>query len=93
MVLPAAPDRQRIDKWLFFTRVVKTRGLAARLVTGGHVRINSQRIEAAHRLVGPGDVVTVALERNVRVMRVRGTGLRRGPAPEAATLYEEIAQD
>ena len=85
------PARQRLDKWLWFTRVVKTRSLAARLVTEGHVRVNSVRVETASKAVKPGDIVTVALERHVRVLRVLAGGERRGPAPEAQTLYEDLA--
>ena len=85
------PARQRLDKWLWFTRVVKTRSLAARLVTEGHVRVNSVRVETASKSVKPGDVVTVALERHVRVLKVLAGGERRGPAPEAQTLYEDLA--
>lgn len=85
------PARQRLDKWLWFTRVVKTRSLAARLVTDGHVRVNSVRVETASKAVKTGDVVTVALERHVRVLRVLAGGERRGPAPEAQRLYEDLA--
>lgn len=90
---PAGPEpaRQRLDKWLWFTRAVKTRSLAARLVTEGHVRVNSVRVETASKAVKPGDIVTVALERHVRVLRVLAGGERRGPAPEARTLYEDLA--
>ena len=83
--------RQRLDKWLWFTRVVKTRSLAARLVTEGHVRVNSVRVEVASKPVRAGDVVTVALERHVRVLKVLAAGVRRGPATEARTLYEDLA--
>lgn len=83
--------RQRLDKWLWFTRVVKTRSLAARLVEEGHVRVNSVRIEQASKSVKPGDVVTVALEHDVRVMRVVSAGERRGPAPEARLLYVDLS--
>ena len=90
---PAGPEpaRQRLDKWLWFTRVVKTRSLASRLVTDGHVRVNSVRVETAAKAVRPGDIVTVALERHVRVLKVISSGDRRGPAPEARTLYEDLA--
>ena len=91
--LPASPDpaRQRLDKWLWFARVAKTRSLAARLVTEGHVRVNSIRIGTAAKSVKPGDVVTVALERHVRVLKILASGERRGPAPEAQRLYEDLA--
>ena len=85
------PARQRLDKWLWFARVVKTRSLAARLVTEGHVRVNSVRIETAAKAVKQGDIVTVALERHVRVFKVLAAGERRGPAPEAQALYEDLA--
>ena len=90
---PSPPEaaRQRLDKWLWFTRIVKTRSLAAKLVVEGHVRLNSVRVETAAKSVKPGDVVTVALERTVRVMKVLATGERRGPATEAKSLYEDLA--
>jgi ribosome-associated heat shock protein Hsp15 len=90
---PAGPEpaRQRLDKWLWFTRVVKTRSLAARLVTEGHVRVNSVRVETASKGLRLGDVVTVALERHVRVLKVVAGGERRGPAAEAQALYEDLA--
>ena len=82
--------RQRIDKWLFFARIAKSRSLAARFVQSGRIRINRQKIEQAAHTVRVGDVVTVALERRVLVLRVVATGLRRGPAEEARGLYEVI---
>ena len=63
-------DRQRIDKWLWYARVVRTRATAADLAGSGHVRVNGTRIDAASRTVRPGDVITVALDRRVRVMKV-----------------------
>jgi ribosome-associated heat shock protein Hsp15 len=83
-------ERQRLDKWLWFARVVKTRTLAARLVTEGHVRINAQRVETPAKLVGPGDVLTIALERQVRVLKVVAPGTRRGAYPEAKLLFEDL---
>jgi ribosome-associated heat shock protein Hsp15 len=84
-------DRQRIDKWLWHARVVRTRSAAAGLAAAGHVRINGQRIDAASRLVRAGDVVTVALDRAVRVLRVAAFAERRGSAESARLLAEEIA--
>jgi ribosome-associated heat shock protein Hsp15 len=83
--------RQRLDKWLWFARVVKTRGLAARLVAEGHVRLNARRIETAARGVGPGDVLTIALERQVRVLKVVTLGTHRGGFSEASLLFEELS--
>lgn len=83
-------ERQRIDKWLWHARVVRTRTAAAALVDGGMVRVNGARINAASRAVRPGDVVTVALDR-VRVLSVSGFSGRRGSAPEAALLYQDLS--
>ena len=81
--------RQRIDKWLFFARAVKSRSLAAKLAQGGQVRVNGIKIDAASRLVGPGDVLTIALDRRILVWRIVGCGERRGPASEARLLYTD----
>ena len=85
-----AEDRQRIDKWLWHARVVRTRSAAASLATSGHVRVNGQRIDAPSRAVRPGDVVTVALDRTVRLMRVLNFADRRGGPDAARLLYEDI---
>ena len=83
--------RQRLDKWLWFARVARTRVLAARLVTEGHVRMNARRIETPARGVGPGDVLTIALERRVRVLKVVASGTRRGGFFEASLFFEEFS--
>jgi ribosome-associated heat shock protein Hsp15 len=83
--------KQRLDKWLWFARVVKTRSLAARLVSEGHVRLNARRIETPAKAVGPGDVLTIALEHQVRVLKVVAPGTRRGGFPEAALLFEDLS--
>lgn len=82
--------RLRIDKWLWHARLVKSRSLAAEVVSAGQVRVNGQRIEKPGRAVGPGDVLTVALFGAVRVLRIRACGTRRGPASEALTLYDDL---
>jgi ribosome-associated heat shock protein Hsp15 len=84
-------DKQRLDKWLWFARVVKTRSLATRLVSEGYVRVNAQRVEIPAKPVGPGDVLTIALEGRVAVLRVVGTGSRRGPFSEARLLFEDLS--
>jgi ribosome-associated heat shock protein Hsp15 len=81
-------ERQRVDKWLWHARVVRTRSAAAALTTAGHVRINGQRIDAPSQPVRPGDVVTVALDRAVRVLKVLGFAERRGSADDARALCE-----
>ncbi len=88
---PAAePDRQRIDRWLWHARLVSTRRAAAALAASGHVRVNGVRIHAPSRMVRAGDVITVALERHVRVLRVSGLVERRGPTRTAQRLYDEL---
>ena len=86
-------DRIRIDKWLWHARLCKTRVLVATLVTGGKIRVNGQRIAKPGRAVGQGDVLTINLAGQVRLLRVLACGTRRGPAPEAATLYLDLAAD
>jgi len=86
-----AEGRQRIDKWLFFSRAVKSRSLAAKLVVAGRVRINRDKAAQASDLVRAGDVLTITLERRIFVWKVLGTGSRRGPAEEARLLYEDIS--
>jgi ribosome-associated heat shock protein Hsp15 len=83
-------DRQRIDKWLWHARVVRTRSAAAALAASGHVRVNGQRIDGASRAVRLDDVVTVALDRSVRVLKVVGFAERRGPAESARLLVEDL---
>jgi ribosome-associated heat shock protein Hsp15 len=88
---PAAElERQRIDRWLWHARVVRTRGAAAALASAGYVRVNGARIDAPGRTVRPGDVVTVALDRTVRVLRVTGFAARRGAAAGSDGLYEDL---
>jgi ribosome-associated heat shock protein Hsp15 len=83
-------DRQRIDKWLWHARVVRTRSAAAALATAGHVRLNGQRIDAPSRAVRVADVVTVALDRTVRVLKVAGFSERRGSADDARLICEDL---
>jgi len=83
-------DRQRIDKWLWHARVVRTRSAAAALSDAGFVRINGARIDTSSRPVRPGDVVTIALDRNVRVLKVIGYAERRGSAETVRALYEDL---
>jgi ribosome-associated heat shock protein Hsp15 len=86
-------DRQRLDKWLWHARVVRTRSAAAALATAGRVRINGARVLAPAKPVRTGDVVTIALDARVRVLKVTGFALRRGPADAGRALYEDMAPD
>lgn len=81
---------QRLDKWLWFARVVKTRTSAAALVMTGKVRVNRLRMIKPGHTVRPGDVITVTVAARVRVLKISAPGLRRGPPTEAATLYREL---
>lgn len=81
---------QRLDKWLWCARFLKARSGAARLVEGGLVRINRQPTDKPHARIRPGDVLTLPLHHDVVVIRVLALAARRGPAPEARTLYEPL---
>jgi len=81
----------RIDKWLFFARFFKSRSLAATLCASGRVRINRQSIQKAHHAIRVGDVLTFPQGHAIRVVRVAALGMRRGPAGEARTLYEDLS--
>ncbi|SNR55776.1 RNA-binding S4 domain-containing protein [Puniceibacterium sediminis] len=89
MAEPAA--RIRLDKWLWQARFFKTRSLSAKVVSAGHVRVNSQRVTKPATMIGPDDVLTFSQADEVRVIRVAAPGTRRGPASEAQTLYEDLA--
>lgn len=84
-------DRQRIDKWLWHARVVRTRSAAAALAASGHVRVNGARVVAPAKPVRAGDVVTIALDARVRVLKVTGFAPRRGAADAGRALYEDLA--
>ncbi len=88
--MPTALDRQRIDRWLWHARLVRTREAAAALADAGFVRVNGARIDASGRMVRAGDVITVALDGGVRVLKVRGFVERRGPAGTVGMLYEAL---
>ena len=86
----ATASRQRIDKWLWHARMVRTRSAAAALVEAGHVRVNGSRVLAAGHMLRAGDVVTLALDRSVKVMGVIGFAERRGDATAARALYRIV---
>lgn len=85
----AGENRQRLDKWLWFARIVKTRQDSQRLVESGHVRINSTKVTKPGHGVKPGDVLTIVLNARVRVLRVEAFTQRRGEATAARLLYAE----
>jgi ribosome-associated heat shock protein Hsp15 len=85
-------ERQRLDKWLWHARVVKARSSAAMLVETGHVRLNGVRETAPGRAVKVGDVLTVGLDRTVRLLKVVGFAERRGDASSARVLYADLQE-
>ena len=85
-------DSLRLDKFLWFARVVKTRALAQALAEGGRLRISGRIVDRAHAPVRVGDVLSFAVHGKVRVLRVGALPARRGPPAEAALLYEELAE-
>lgn len=89
----SAPESQRLDTWLYYTRLAKTRSLCAHFVRKGRVRINSQHTTKAHAKIHINDVVTFVPPHQpqiVCVWRVKNLGNRRGPAIKATQLYETI---
>jgi ribosome-associated heat shock protein Hsp15 len=86
----ASSARMRLDRYLFFIRLLKSRTLAQGLIEGGHVRIDGKRVTKTSEDVRVGQVVALPLHGRVRVIRVTGLPARRGPAPEARRHYEEI---
>ena len=82
---------QRIDQWLWFARIIKSRTLAQGLVARGKVRLNRARVEKASTIVKPGDVLTLTLGPKVRVLEVLEIGVRRGPANEAQLLFRDLS--
>ncbi|WP_340265190.1 RNA-binding S4 domain-containing protein [Sphingobium mellinum] len=80
----------RIDKFLWFARLAKSRTMAQKLAEEGHIRLNGRRIERAHAPVRAGDLITFPHPSGVRVVRVTQLPGRRGPAPEAQDCYEEL---
>lgn len=83
-------DGLRLDKWLWQARFFKTRSLAGQIAAKRKIRVNRVIVTKSHYKVRPGDVLTFAQGLSIRVVRVLALGVRRGPAPEARTLYEEI---
>lgn len=85
------PARERLDRFLFFSRAVKSRTLAQKLIEAGAVRVNAERTLRTDLKVGAGDVLTMQLHGRVLVWRILDCGSRRGPASEAQGLYEDLS--
>ena len=82
---------QRLDKWLWFARIVKSRTLAAQLVQDGKVRVNRAKVAKPAQAVRPDDVLTIVIRGNIQVLKVLAPGVRRGPPAEARQLYEVLS--
>jgi ribosome-associated heat shock protein Hsp15 len=83
----------RIDKFLWFARIVKTRALAQAIAENGRVRLSGRLVDRAHAPVKVGDVLSFAQRGAVRVLRVEALPVRRGPPAEARTLYSELTSE
>jgi len=84
-------DRQRVDRFLWHARLIRTRSLAAKLAASGHVRVNGQRIDAPGRALRIGDVLTVTMPGGVRVLKVLAFAPRRGGSADARRLYDDLS--
>lgn len=83
--------RERLDKWLWQARFYRTRAMAQLATSSGRVRVNGVRVEKPGQGIKCGDVLTLPLGREIMVVRVVAFGQRRGSAPQAAALYEIVA--
>jgi ribosome-associated heat shock protein Hsp15 len=83
--------RQRIDKWLWFARIVKSRSLAYGLIEAGQVRVNGRKVTKPAQAVVPGNVITVAVHGRVRILKVMAFARHREAASIAQLLYETVA--
>lgn len=82
----------RLDKFLWFARIVKTRSLARELAEQGRLRLNGRVVDRAHTPVRPGDVLSFALRGDVRILRIEAIPARRGPPAEARALYSVLPE-
>ncbi|MGT2441322.1 RNA-binding S4 domain-containing protein [Ensifer adhaerens] len=86
-------SRQRLDKWLFFTRLIKSRSLAQKAIEGGRVAVNDERVTQSSFQLKTGDMLELALDRRSLIVRVVGPGERRGPHEEARLLYDDLTPE
>ncbi|MEM6941806.1 MAG: RNA-binding S4 domain-containing protein [Pseudomonadota bacterium] len=86
-----APGKLRVDKWLWHARFFKNRSLSADTVKRGALRINGVVSQKPASTVAPGDVLTFAQGNHIRVVEILALGVRRGPAPEAQALYNDLS--
>jgi len=84
------PAKQRLDQWLFRARFFKSRTLAGEMIRGGKIRVDGAQVKKSSSTIAPGQTLTFAKADIIRVIKVLGLPLRRGPAPEAHTFYEDL---
>ena len=90
MTAEGGDQGQRLDQWLWFARFAKTRTLAQDFIERGKVRVNANKVDKVSHCLKAGDAITLSIGHTIRVIKVLGFGQRRGPATEAAALYEEL---
>lgn len=88
-----AQAKQRLDKWLWYARIVKSRTLAQKVIASGSVRIDGQRVTSSDYRVTSGMVLTLNVHERLRILRICNPGTRRGPATEAQTLYDDLSPE
>ena len=88
--VPVEDAGTRLDKWLFFARLFKSRGLAAERIEGGGIRVNGQPCRKPGRAIRAGDRLTISDRGHVQALEIVALGTRRGPAPEAQALYRDL---
>lgn len=86
-------SRQRLDKWLWYARIVKSRTLAQKLIESGAVRVDGAKTSSPSRQISAGMVLTLTVHDRLRILKVIDPGTRRGPAAEAQTLYEDMSPE
>jgi ribosome-associated heat shock protein Hsp15 len=84
-------EQQRLDRFLWYARLAKTRGAAQAIARDGHLRIDRRPVDRAHALIRPGQVLSFPLHGRVRVLRVLALPNRRGSPAEARMLYEDLS--
>ena len=84
-------DEQRLDRFLWYARLAKTRSAAQAIARDGHLRIDGRPVDRAHAPIRPGQVLSFPLHGRVRVLKILMLPKRRGPPTEARELYEDLS--
>jgi ribosome-associated heat shock protein Hsp15 len=83
----------RIDRFLFFIRLSKSRTLAQSIIAQGYIRLDGHRVEKPSDEVRVGSIIALPLRGRVHVLRVLALPQRRGPPAEARSFFEELGID